>query len=67
MGSLLPGSSEALLLNCKPRGCEHSCRNSTTPPSVQASVNGFRGGRPGSTVEDGGGGAEKSFQLKCEI
>ena len=39
-----------------------------TPPLAPALANGFRAGRPGSTVAAGGvGGAEKSFQLKFEI
>ena len=58
MGSRLPGTSD---LNCKPRGCGRSCRSSTFPPSTPALANGFPGGRLGSTVEGGVGGAEKVF------
>ena len=58
MGSRLPGTSD---LNCKPRGYERSCRSSKIPPSTPALENGFPGGRPGSTVEGGVGGAEKVF------
>ena len=62
MGSRLSGSPPDP--NCKPRGCEHSCRSSKIPLLVPALENGFRGGHPGSTVEGGAGEAEKSFQLK---
>ena len=61
MGSQPPGIPPAPDLNCKPRGCERSCRSSTIPPSAPALENGFRDGHPGSTVGGGVGGAEKVF------